>query len=71
MHPRLRNLLLATTPLLAFGLTQATATDEEALHALLEVLLARDAVLGVLDTSHGRGLLVTASLRVGVVAVVL
>ena len=28
MHPRLRNLLLATTPLLAFGLTQATAGPE-------------------------------------------
>ena len=30
MHPRLRNLLLATTPLLAFGLTQATAGPEGA-----------------------------------------
>ena len=28
MHPRLRNLLLATTPLLALGLTQATAGPE-------------------------------------------
>ena len=28
MHPRLRNLLLATTPLLVFGLTQATAGPE-------------------------------------------
>ena len=28
MHPRLRNLLLATTALLAFGLTQATAGPE-------------------------------------------
>src|SRR3954463_873349 len=28
MHPRLRKLLLATTPLLAFGLTQATAGPE-------------------------------------------
>ena len=30
MHPRLRKLLLATTPLLAFGLTQATAGPEGA-----------------------------------------
>ena len=30
MHPRLRNLLLATTPLLALGLTQATAGPEGA-----------------------------------------
>ena len=30
MHPRLRNLLLAITPLLAFGLTQATAVPEGA-----------------------------------------
>ena len=28
MHPRLRNLLLATTPLLALGLTQASAGPE-------------------------------------------
>src|SRR3954462_9647610 len=30
MHPRLRNLLLPTTPLLALGLTQATAGPEGA-----------------------------------------
>src|SRR6476620_3718246 len=30
MHPRLRNLLLATTPLLALGLTQASAGPEGA-----------------------------------------